>query len=43
MTVHSTWSAILTRQPCAVMMINSVHQRLLISQDHAFDGKSNML
>lgn len=38
MTVHSTWSAILTRQPCAVMMINSVHQRFLINQGQAFMG-----
>lgn len=31
MTVHRTRSAVLTRPPCAVMMINSVHQRFLMS------------
>lgn len=31
MTVHGTRSAVLTRPPCAVMMIDSAHQRFLIS------------
>lgn len=31
MTVQGTRSAVLTRPPCAVMMINSAHQRFLVS------------